>query len=71
MSVRDASRRFPVRRLSLLLLATVLLVGCGLAKTELRMLLSDYRQPDLDPSVAEALDAFIARRKSEMPDAFA
>ncbi|MCP1335927.1 trimethylamine methyltransferase family protein [Futiania mangrovi] len=34
-------------------------------------LLAGYEAPPLDPGIAEALDDFVARRKAEMPDAFA
>ena len=34
-------------------------------------LLAGYEAPPLDPGIAEALDGFVARRKAEMPDAFA
>ncbi len=33
-------------------------------------LLTEYRQPPLDPGIAEALDAYMARRKAELPDSF-
>ena len=33
-----------------------------------RALLADYEAPAIDPGVDEALKAFIARRKGEMPD---
>jgi trimethylamine--corrinoid protein Co-methyltransferase len=32
--------------------------------------LNDYVQPPLDPAISEALHAYVARRKAEMPDAF-
>jgi trimethylamine--corrinoid protein Co-methyltransferase len=32
--------------------------------------LNDYQQPALDAGIREALDAYVAKRKSEMPDAF-
>ncbi|SHI41999.1 trimethylamine---corrinoid protein Co-methyltransferase [Palleronia salina] len=32
--------------------------------------LADYQQPALDPEIAARLEAFVARRKSEMADAF-
>jgi trimethylamine--corrinoid protein Co-methyltransferase len=32
-------------------------------------LLDAYVPPPLDPAVAEALDAFVARREEELPDA--
>ncbi|MDW4497771.1 trimethylamine methyltransferase family protein [Sulfitobacter sp. D35] len=43
----------------------------ALASLRVAKLLADYRQPALDPAVGEALDAFVAKRKSDMPDAFA
>ncbi|MGA0713670.1 MAG: trimethylamine methyltransferase family protein [Gemmobacter sp.] len=42
----------------------------ALAAQRVTRLLGDYQQPSLDPGIAEALDAFVARRKAEMPDAF-
>jgi trimethylamine--corrinoid protein Co-methyltransferase len=42
----------------------------ALAAQRVTRLLGDYQQPPLDPGIAEALDAFVARRKAEMPDAF-
>ena len=33
-----------------------------------KRLLRDYEQPCLDPAVDEALEDYIAKRKSEMPD---
>jgi trimethylamine--corrinoid protein Co-methyltransferase len=41
-----------------------------LANERVKKMLGDYQQPDLDAGVAEALADFVARRKSEMPDAF-
>ena len=41
-----------------------------LANARVKKLLADYQQPALDPGIAEALTAYVARRKSEMPDAF-
>jgi trimethylamine--corrinoid protein Co-methyltransferase len=32
--------------------------------------LGDYQAPPLDPGIDEALRDYMARRKSEMPDAF-
>ena len=40
------------------------------ANTLWKKWLSDYEAPPLDPSVDEALQAFIARRKESEPDAF-
>ncbi|MCB9958202.1 MAG: trimethylamine methyltransferase family protein [Rhodospirillaceae bacterium] len=34
-----------------------------------KRLLNDYQQPAIDPAIAEALDAFIQRKKAEVPDA--
>ena len=34
-------------------------------------LLAGYEAPEIDPSIDEALQDFIARRKQSMPDAFA
>ena len=41
-----------------------------LARARVEKLLSNYVEPAIDPGVREAIDAFVARRKSEMPDAF-
>ncbi|MGH1424743.1 MAG: trimethylamine methyltransferase family protein [Pseudooceanicola sp.] len=41
-----------------------------LASARVETMLGNYQQPALDPAVAEALSAFVARRKAEMPDAF-
>jgi trimethylamine--corrinoid protein Co-methyltransferase len=41
-----------------------------LAARRVQKLLGDYEAPALDPAVDEALNAYITRRKSEMPDAF-
>ena len=43
----------------------------ALAHARVKKQLADYQQPPLDPAIAEALSAYVARRKSEMPDAFA
>ena len=32
--------------------------------------LETYRQPDLDPAIAQALDSYVAEKKASMPDAF-
>ncbi|WP_422370954.1 trimethylamine methyltransferase family protein [Hoeflea sp.] len=40
------------------------------ARALCRSWLDSYVAPDLDPGIDEALNAFIARRKDEMPDAF-
>jgi trimethylamine--corrinoid protein Co-methyltransferase len=42
----------------------------ALAAQRVTRLLGDYQQPALDPGIAEALEAFVTRRKAEMPDAF-
>ncbi len=42
----------------------------ALAAARVDKILSEYVQPALDPAVDEALKAYIAQRKSEMPDAF-
>ncbi len=42
----------------------------ALAKERVAKLLADYTAPPLDPAIREALDAYVARRKSEQPDAF-
>jgi trimethylamine--corrinoid protein Co-methyltransferase len=41
-----------------------------LANARVHKLLADYQQPPLDPAIAEALAAYVAKRKAEMPDAF-
>jgi len=41
-----------------------------LAAERVTKLLADYRQPPLDPAIAEALAQFVADRKAAMPDAF-
>jgi trimethylamine--corrinoid protein Co-methyltransferase len=33
-------------------------------------MLDSYRQPQLDPAIAEALHAYVAEKKASMPDAF-
>ena len=42
----------------------------ALASLRVKKLLADYQAPELDPAKKEELEAFVARRKSEMPDAF-
>ena len=42
----------------------------ALASIRVQKLLDTYQQPALDPAIAEALEAFVAERKSSMPDAF-
>ena len=41
-----------------------------LAAVRVGKMLDTYQQPPLDPAIAEALAAYVARRKGEMPDAF-
>ena len=41
-----------------------------LAAERVAKMLGDYQQPALDIGVTEALDAYVAKRKAEMPDAF-
>ncbi len=38
------------------------------ANAKWKRMLKEYQEPALDPAIDEALQAFIARRKSEMPD---
>ncbi|MEM9247212.1 MAG: trimethylamine methyltransferase family protein [Pseudomonadota bacterium] len=42
----------------------------ALASERVAKLLAEYQAPALDPAIREALDAYIAQRKSEQPDAF-
>jgi trimethylamine--corrinoid protein Co-methyltransferase len=42
----------------------------ALASARVKKLLSDYQAPELDVAKKEELEAFVARRKAEMPDAF-
>ena len=42
----------------------------ALAAARVEKLLSDYQQPMLDPATDEALKAYMAKRKEEMPDSF-
>ncbi|PWR02959.1 trimethylamine methyltransferase [Meridianimarinicoccus roseus] len=42
-----------------------------LANAKARKMLADYQPPALDPAIREALEAYIARRKDEVADAFA
>jgi len=42
----------------------------ALAGERVTKMLGDYQAPGLDDGIREALDAYVARRKSEMPDAF-
>jgi trimethylamine--corrinoid protein Co-methyltransferase len=41
-----------------------------LAAAKAQRMLSEYRQPTLDPAIDEALQAYIAGRKAGEPDAF-
>ncbi|MFZ5709378.1 MAG: trimethylamine methyltransferase family protein [Pseudomonadota bacterium] len=41
-----------------------------LARERVAKMLGDYQQPYLDPAVNEALNAFVAKKKAGMPDAF-
>jgi trimethylamine--corrinoid protein Co-methyltransferase len=41
-----------------------------LATIRVEKMLADYQQPALDPAIREALDAYVARKKSEAPDSF-
>ena len=42
----------------------------ALAAARVEKLLADYQQPHLDPSIDEALKAYIRQKKDSMPDAF-
>jgi trimethylamine---corrinoid protein Co-methyltransferase len=42
----------------------------SLAEARAKKMLGDYQQPALDEGIRESLDDYVARRKSEMPDAF-
>ncbi len=41
-----------------------------LAAARVERMLATYRQPDLDPAIAESLTDYVARKKAEMPDSF-
>lgn len=41
-----------------------------LAGLRVERMLNDYQQPEMDPAIAEALAAFVARRKAAEPDSF-
>ena len=43
----------------------------ALANARVAKLLNTYQQPEMDPGIAEALGAYVAKRKEELPDAFA
>ncbi|MCB2129222.1 MAG: trimethylamine methyltransferase family protein [Rhodobacteraceae bacterium] len=42
----------------------------ALARVRVAKLLSDYRKPEIDPAIEEALNDYVARKKASMPDAF-
>ena len=42
----------------------------ALATIRVKRMLDTYQQPALDPAIAEALDAFVAKKKAAEPDAF-
>ncbi len=42
----------------------------ALAHARVQKMLADYQPPEIDPSVAEALADYVARKKASMPDAF-
>lgn len=42
----------------------------ALASIRVAKMLGDYQPPELDQGIRESLDAYVAKRKSEMPDAF-
>ncbi len=42
----------------------------ALAGARVKKLLADYQAPVLDEGIRDALESYVARRKSEMPDAF-
>ena len=42
----------------------------ALAQARVKYLLDNYQQPQLDPSIDEALKDYVARKKESMPDAF-
>ena len=44
--------------------------SAALAGARVRQLLADYEAPPLDPGIAEALQAYVDRRKASEPDAF-
>ncbi len=41
-----------------------------LASQRVKYLLENYRQPQLDPAIAEALSEYVEKKKASMPDAF-
>ncbi len=42
----------------------------ALAAARVKTLLETYRAPDLDPAIAEGLNAYVEQKKASMPDAF-
>ncbi|PIE12232.1 MAG: trimethylamine methyltransferase [Rhodobacterales bacterium] len=42
----------------------------ALASARVEEMLASYQKPALDPAIEEALDAYVARKKDSMPDAF-
>ena len=43
----------------------------ALAEARVEKLVAEYQQPAMDPATAEALNAYVARKKAAMPDALA
>lgn len=41
-----------------------------LAAQRIEILMQNYQKPDLDPAIAEALDAYVVQKKASMPDGF-
>ena len=42
----------------------------ALAGERVKRMLETYQQPELDPAIAEALNAYVAEKKASMPDSF-
>lgn len=42
----------------------------ALASARVKTLLDNYQKPAMDPAILEALESYVAKRKSDMPDAF-
>lgn len=42
----------------------------ALAAARVEQMLTTYQQPQLDPAIAEALNAYVSEKKASMPDAF-
>jgi trimethylamine--corrinoid protein Co-methyltransferase len=42
----------------------------NLAAFRVEQMLANYQKPTLSPDILEALDAYIANKKSSMPDSF-